>query len=353
MKQKTIFIALYILLTIAFFACKKPTTISSVVKNETLLAKKIDMKGLNFVAAPDPFSQNPMPAVKEVNANWIAVIPYGYTMPNQPSVHYNEKGGQWYGETPEGVCATIKLAHEAGINVMLKPQVYCPDGWTGGLDFDSDAKWQAWEKDYLKYLMQFVTIAKENKVEMLCIGTEFKISVQKRAFFWKKLITDIRKVYNGKLTYAANWDEYEMITFWEDLDYVGVNAYFPLTNEKTPSVTLLQKAWEKPLASLQSFYEKNKKSIIFTEYGYLSVDSCAYNGWELEKKVTEMNINEQAQANAIEAILLTFSQKNWWKGAFLWKWFPNMQGHEGYPERDYSPQGKIGEKTLAKYYGVK
>ena len=353
MKQKTIFLALPISLFFTFFACKKATTSTTVVKNEILSAKKIEMKGLNFVAVPDPFSQDPMPAVKGVNADWITVIPYGYTMPNQPSVHYNEKGGQWYGETPEGVRATIKAAHEAGVNVMLKPQVYCPDGWTGGLDFDSDEKWKSWESDYVKYLMQFVTIAQENKAEMLCIGTEFKISVQKRAFFWKKLIVDVRKIYTGKLTYAANWDEYEMIPFWNDLDYAGVNAYFPLTNEKTPSVALLQKAWEKPLASLQSFYEKNKKPIIFTEYGYLSVDSCAYNGWELEKKVMEMNINEQAQSNAIEAILLTFSQKDWWKGGFLWKWFPNMQGHEGYPERDYSPQGKIGEKTLAKYYGVK
>ena len=351
--MKILFCLLLFISFYAFFSCKKPANSTTTLKNETPLSKKIDIKGLNFVAAPNPFSQNPMPAVKNVNANWIAVIPYGYTMPNQASVHYNEKNWQWYGEKPEGVCATIKVAHEVGLNVMLKPQVYCPDGWTGGLDFDSDEKWKSWEKDYVKYIMQFAVIAQENHVGMLCIGTEFKISVQKRSIFWKKLIADIRKIYDGKLTYAANWDEFELVPFWNDLDYAGVNAYFPLLNEKTPSVLSLQKAWEKPIASLQSFYEKNKKPIIFTEYGYLSVDSCAYKGWEIEKKVMEMPINEQAQSNAIEAILLTFSQKDWWKGGFLWKWFPNMEGHEGYPERDYSPQGKIGEKTLAKYYGVK
>jgi hypothetical protein len=333
------------------FSCKKTSTNTTIVKNEATAAKSITIKGLNFVAVPDPFSQDPMPAVKNVNANWIAVIPYGYTMPNEARVHYNGKKWQWYGEKPEGVKATIKAAHEAGIKVLLKPQVYCPYSWTGGLDFDSDEKWQAWEKDYTKYLLQFVTIAVEYKVEMICIGTEFKISVQKRPDFWKKLISEIRETYKGQLTYAANWDEFELVTFWDDLDYIGINAYFPLSNEKTPSLPILQKAWEKPLIALEKFYNQHQKPIIFTEYGYLSVDSCAYQGWELEKKVTEMSINEQAQANAIEAILITFSQKKWWKGGFLWKWFPNMQGHEGYPERDYSPQGKLAAKTLAKYYG--
>ncbi len=349
--MKILLLSLCVVFFHAVLSCKKPTTSNTLIKNEVFLPKKIEMKGLNFVAVPAPFSQNPMPAVKNVNANWIAVIPYGYTMPNQASVRYNEKGWQWYGEKPEGVRATIKLAHEAGLNVLLKPQVYCPESWTGGLDFDSDAKWEAWEKDYTKYIMQFVTIAAESDVKMLCIGTEFKISVQKRPNFWKKLIADTRKIYKGKLTYAANWDEFESVPFWNDLDFAGVNAYFPLINDKTPSLENLQKAWEKPLTTLENFYEKNKKPIIFTEYGYLSIDSCAYNGWDLEKKVMEMNINEQAQSNAIEAILLVFSQKSWWKGGFLWKWFPNMQGHEGYPERDYSPQGKMGEKTLTKYYG--
>ncbi len=95
-----------------------------------------------------------------------------------------------------------------------------------------------------------------------------------------------------------------------------------------------------------------KKPILFTEYGYLSVDGCAWKGWEVESKVNQMPINQQAQANAIGALWNTFSQEPWWAGGFLWKWFPEMQGHEGYPERDYTPQGKIAQDTL-KYWHQK
>jgi hypothetical protein len=333
-------------LFLLFFACKN-TSNSQVTANKP---NKIAIKGLNFVAPPDSFARNPMPDVSAVNAEWIAVIPYAYTMPNEPSVKYNIGKWQWFGERPEGVLKTIKMAHQQGLKVMLKPQVYCPQSWTGALDFDTEAKWQAWEKDYIAYVMLFVKMAAEQNVEMICIGTEFKISVQKRPFFWQKLIENIRKNYNGKLTYAANWDEYATIPFWESLDFIGVNAYFPLTNEKTPTIASLQKLWQKPLDEMEKLHRATKKDIIFTEFGYLSVDSCAYMGWELEKNVQQRNINEQAQANAIAALLSSAAARQFWRGGFLWKWFPNGEGHEGYVERDYTPQGKKAHEVLKKYY---
>ena len=50
--------------------------------------------------------------------------------------------------------------------------------------------------------------------------------------------------------------------------------------------------------------------------------------------------------------MATWSQEPYWAGGFLWKWFPNMKGDEGHPERDYSPQGMLGERTLKKWYDV-
>lgn len=63
-----------------------------------------------------------------------------------------------------------------------------------------------------------------------------------------------------------------------------------------------------------------------------------------EQGIEERNINEQAQANCFEALFSTFQPEDWWAGGFMWKWFPNMRGHEGYPERDYTPQGKFRRK---------
>jgi hypothetical protein len=334
----------YVIFSCILLACQSAPSSKSISKDAQNPVERLH--GLNFVAPPKEFPQNPMPAVQAVAADWIAVIPYGYTMPKQNKVIYNVEKWQWWGETPKGVKRTIELAHEAKLNVMLKPQVYFPQSWSGNLDFDKEEDWQQWESDYTNYLMTFVKIAQEQNVKMLCIGTEFKVSVTKREAFWRKLIKEVKASYKGKLTYASNWDEFPTVPFWDELDYIGVNAYFPLINEKTPNVDNLIKVWKTPLENIKVTQQKFKKPVLFTEYGYLTVDGCAYNSWELEAKINELEINEQAQANAIDALWKAAAQYDWWAGGFLWKWFPNMQGHEGYPEKDYTPQGKKSAAVL-------
>lgn len=308
------------------------------------------MRGLSFVAPPRPFSKTPMMDVKAVHSDWIAVIPYGFTRPNEATVHYEAAGWKWWGERMIGVQTSIDSAHKAGINVMLKPQVYVPGGWTGALDFKTEEEWEKWEQAYEAYLLPFVDLAETMKVAAVCIGTEFKMGVTKRESFWRNLIKKVRQKYHGQITYAANWDEYALVPFWDALDFIGVNAYFPLVNQTTPSVSALQEAWKPILSTLKSFHEKHKKPIIFTEFGYLSVDGCTYNSWEIEKRVHSTPINEEAQANALDGLFSTFWSEKWWAGGFLWKWFPEGQGHEGYIERDYTPQGKKAELVLKKWY---
>lgn len=308
------------------------------------------MHGLTFVAPPEPFSENPMTAVKSAGATWISVVPYAFTRQDVPNVRFSEHGGQWWGERPEGVRETIRLAHENEIKVMLKPQVYVPYGWTGTLDFQTDEDWAKWEEAYERYILRFAALADSTGAELFCIGTEFNNSIQKRPQFWRNLIPKIRAVYRGKLTYSSNWDDWERVPFWRELDYIGLGGYFPLVEAATPDVEALKTAWKPIHERLKKFSETQAKPVIFTEFGYLSVDNCGWRNWELERGIETRNINEQAQANCLEALFATFQPEPWWAGGFLWKWFPNMRGHEGYPERDYTPQGKLGEKVLKKWY---
>lgn len=308
------------------------------------------MHGLTFVAPPEPFSANPMMAVQSVGATWISVIPYAYTRQDVPNVRFSESGGQWWGERPEGVRETIRLAHEKGIRVMLKPQVYVPYGWTGTLNFKSAEDWGKWESGYERYILRFAALADSSGAELFCIGTEFNQSIQSRPQFWHQLIVKIRAIYRGKLTYSSNWDDWERVPFWGELDYIGLGGYFPLVDAQTPTVEALKTAWMPIKARLETFSKAQKRSVLFTEFGYLSVDGCGWKNWELERGVEERIINEQAQANCLEALFNTFQPEDWWAGGFLWKWFPNMRGHEGYPERDYTPQGKMGEEVLRKWY---
>lgn len=311
---------------------------------------KPKMHGLTFVAPPEPFPANPMTAVQSVGSTWISVVPYAFTRQDVPNVRFSEHGGQWWGERPEGVRETIRMAHEHGIKVMLKPQVYVPRGWTGTLDFKTDADWEQWEAAYERYILRFAALADSTGAELFCIGTEFNNAIQKRPKFWTDLIQKIKSVYRGKLTYSSNWDDWERVPFWKELDYIGLGGYFPLVDAVTPEVEQLKLAWKPIHERLKKISQENGRPVLFTEFGYLSVDGCGWRNWELERGIEERNINQQAQANCLEALFATFQPEDWWAGGFLWKWFPNMRGHEGYPERDYTPQGKLGEAVLKKWY---
>lgn len=306
--------------------------------------------GITLVAPPKPFPSDPMPELLQVGANWVAVIPYAYTRPGKPSVHFAEHDWQWWGERPEGCRKTVEMARANGLHVMVKPQVYLPGSWPGNLSFPTDAEWEAWEKDYTRYILTMAEIAQSCRAEVFCVGTEFKISAIRREDFWRELIRQVRQKFKGKLVYAANWDEYQLIPFWDALDFIGIDAYFPLADHPTPDPAALMQAWQPYLDDMEQAHKKWGKAVLFTEFGYLSVDGCAGRTWELEGKVRQLPINEAAQANALEGLFSALWNQDFWAGGFLWKWFPHMQGHEGYPERDYTPQGKQAEAILERWY---
>jgi hypothetical protein len=314
------------------------------------IASPWKVNGLTFVAPPEPFPADPFPPIKAVGANWIAVIPYAYTRIGTPSVRFGEGKWQWWGERPEGVRETIRMAKKEGVHVMLKPQVYIPGGWTGSMDYADATEWAKWEADYTRYILRFARLADSTGADLFCIGTEFGKSLEKRPQFWDGLIKEVKKAYKGKLTYSSNWDDWDRVPFWGQLDYIGMGGYFPLVDAVEPSVEDLKAAWKPILKRIKTYSAQQKRPVLFTEFGYLSVEGCGWRNWELENGIEQRRINEQAQANCLEALFSTFQPEPWWGGGFLWKWFPNMQGHEGYPERDYTPQSKRGEKVLQQYY---
>lgn len=311
-----------------------------------------NIKGLSFVAPSSPFEKNPMEEIKAVSAEWIALIPYAFSYINKPKVHHSSNQ-QWWGERPEGIIESIRLAKEKGIKVMLKPQVWIPRGWVGEMDFLEESDWIVWENSYRKFLLEFVEIAINYDVEMLCIGTEFKIAIQKRESFWRTLIEDVREIYDGKIIYCSNWDSYENVPFWDDVDFIGISAYFPLTPSKTPTKKELIKKWNPIVNKLSAFSEKHQKKIIFTEFGYMGIDQCAWKNWELEKVRRNMPLNEVAQQNAIDALFEVFWEKDFWAGGFLWKWFPNIDQQKAATHKDYTPQGKLALRTVQHWYDKK
>lgn len=303
--------------------------------------------GLSFVASNRELASEDIIPVKEVNANWVALMPFGFmNTPQDPAVRFNTSR-QWWGEREEGIRTTSGLFKDQNIKRMLKPQIWIRGGvFTGFISMTSEEDWQHFEDQYSAFILFYATIAEEEAFDMFCIGTELNYFVVQRPEYWEQLISEIKQVYSGKLTYAANWDSFKNPQFWRRLDYIGVDAYFPLSDSSTPSVASLKTAWTPIKADLKNFSEATKKSVIFTEYGYRSIDFTAREPWD--SNVAE-SFNETAQSNALNALYETFWEASWFAGGFLWKWFDHSdaggKGHTG-----FTVQNKSTEKTVQEFY---
>ncbi len=295
--------------------------------------------------------QEKLDSIATINAEWVALIPYGFTASGESKVQYGSKW-QWWGETEEGTVAISNYAKIAGQKILFKPHVWVvDDGWPGEFDLDTEAEWLEWESTYRDYILHFAKIADSVDAELFCVGTEYRNAVVKRAPFWRKLIQEVREVYHGKITYAANWDNYEKIDFWDELDFIGIDAYFPLSNKKTPSYEEWVAGWKRIAKSLQTFSNKWEKQILFTEYGFKSAD------FSVSDKVLsdrELVVNQQNQFNGYRAFFETIWNEPFFEGGFLWKWtFFENDMNSGGNHAKFTPQGKPAFEIIKEVYGAK
>lgn len=207
-------------------------------------------------------------------------MPYAFCSTDRPSVIYN-LNKQWWGETDNGVIKCIELAKQNHLSVMIKPHLWIRNGvYTGLFTLPDEESWMLWENTYLDYISHFAKIADSTHAELFCIGTELGNIISQRPLFWNRLIDTVKKLYRGQITYAANWDDYDKVPFWKQLNFVGIDAYFPLVNQPTPSIESVSHAWEKYLPGLEKISDKNERPVLFTEYGYRNADACTAEPWK-------------------------------------------------------------------------
>lgn len=241
---------------------------------------KSKINGASIVAASQPIDDAAFSQLELLHVNFICLLPFAYVRTDNPKVHYN-KSFQWWGEKPEGIAECIKMAKTHNMKVMVKPQLWISDGlFTGHLKFASEAEWKIFEQSYIEYLFTMLRVADSMDAEWFCLGTELEQFVKERNLFWSSLIDSARVHFKGKLTYGENWDSYDSFPYWRKLDAIGINAYFPLSHSITPSVTELIQGWQPHFFKIKSFSEKMNKQVMFTEYGYRSIDYAARTPWE-------------------------------------------------------------------------
>lgn len=307
------------------------------------------INGVSFVASRDTLKQENITPLQSVHANYTAIMPFGFIKSlDHPEIIY-DTDRQWYGETSKGAKQYIELLHNNGFKVMIKPQIWIWRGeFTGNLKMNSEAEWKELETSYRNFILTYVYLAEELKTEIFCIGTELEQFVLQRPQFWKQLINEIRTMYKGKLTYAANWDEYKRVSFWGELDYIGVDAYFPISESQTPTFEEAVIGWKPWKEELKSVSETFNKPILFTEYGYRSVDFAGKEPWDSNYELP--SINFEAQNHLLEGMYQEIWSESWFAGGFLWKWFIAHEDVGGSNDNQFTPQNKPAEQIVKQAY---
>jgi len=292
-----------------------------------------------------------------------------------------------YSATSASIGSAIDYIHNTlHMKVLLKPMLDVDDGnWRAYISPTNPTAWFGYTGgagtvpiagSYGDYIGQMADIAQAHGAEMFSIGCEMN-NMESNVTGWTNLINDLRTpsgmpgdhYYGGKLTYSANWGGayggsqnlsnvggYNTVPFWGQLDEVGIDAYFNLTNSNSPTQTQLNNAWTSIAGNLNTWRNNpannaTDKRILFTETGYGSYDGSnktPYDNWTPNHTGAAVDKNEQAMA--YRAQMTVMSQQNWWDGAFWWNWTTDPNAGFSSTDKEFTPQNKPAQQTLSEFY---
>jgi hypothetical protein len=301
------------------------------------------------------------PGDRSVGVIWPSFSAAGYNDPTVPSqldrfqklginrvvftVTWYQKGDRdwWFGPnestpTDDALRTAIRAARQRNMQVVLKPHIDLPgDRWRGEI---SPAEPDKWFARYTEFISLYADLSAQEGVHTVIVGTELaRTSNDQR---WRAVVSRVRSRYGGRLTYAANWDEWSRVVFWDLLDEIGIDAYYPLADRGgTTNVAALSEAWAKPLNNLRSLAVRVAKPIRFTEVGYTRHGGTTHEPFNF-RSTTPAAPDEQRAA--FEALFAVWAPQQFWAGADIWAADP--PGETADP-LGYNPFGHPAQDIIA------
>ena len=294
-------------------------------------------RGVNFTAEqPDVYgsagARRMLDQLPAHGINSIALVPFGFTPRQSPSVRL-PGANSW--ESDDGVADLAAHARKLGIRVLLKPHVWIHTGFPGDLFYSNPTDRRRWFDDYARFIDHYAQLATKIKAEIFCVGNEFvKLSREEKE--WRALIARARTHFKGAISYAAvQGEEFENIRFWDAVDFVGLNNYYPLPDSLDCSAIV---------AKVESIHRRFRKPILFTECGYSSLTNPHRQPWD--ESTRQLSMNDQAKC--CEALLQAFYRQPWLAGMYWWKVGTN--GFGGPDDGSHTPWRKPAMQVISRWY---
>jgi hypothetical protein len=254
--------------------------------------------------------------IRAVGATWVAIHPYA-RIQDDGTVRFRPLDPA---APPEHLARPIAAAHAAGLRIAITPHLaYWGSSfpWAGAIGFSTPEAWQRFWTTYTDWVVALASTCAG--ADGFVLGTEIDRTLGHEAE-WRQLIARVRAVTGSPLTYGANWTEYRRVPFWDALDAIGIQAYFPLADSVGASPEMISRAWERRMTELRDFAAAHRRRIVFTELGYNRAFAAPVRPWDPHVDGTEA---EAVQETCLRLALAAVEREPSVAGAFLWKWFPN------------------------------
>ena len=288
-----------------------------------------------------------MSEARRLGATWVSLTPFGRVWNLAPS-GVSLSFEQPFKANRDAVKRAVAQAHAENLKVLIVPHLWVETGdWRALIDPASDQDWERWARSYHAFLREWALVAKESGAEMFSLGVELRSFVTTdRASRFLPIVRDIRRVYPGLLTYAANWDDVDRTVILGELDVIGLNAFYPLAERDGAALPELVAGGRKIAERLRELAQSWGKPVVFTEFGYTTRRDPAVRPWEWPEALKNVVIDEIAQANAYRALLSAFVDEPWFMGFFVWRYYADPDDVSQEAEWGFSPRGKLAELVL-------
>lgn len=245
---------------------------------------------------------------------------------------------------PAAVRAAVRHAADLGLDAVLKLHVDVLDGTWRGLIDPRDP--EAWFAAYGRSATVWAETSQEFGLPAFVLGTELATTMRHEVK-WRALIEECREVYYGEILYAASWDEADVVPFWDALDAVGVDFYFPVATRSNPSRIELLAEWQPKLDALERLCRRAGRDVWITEIGYPSRDGAGMYPADYTR-LAPVDLDEQA--DLYWAALTATANETWVRGLCWWSWDVDRPGGPG--DDGYTPRGKPALDVLRNAWTV-
>ncbi len=269
-----------------------------------------------------PAMEHTLDELGTLGVNAVAIHPYA-RIARDGTVDYRP------GPVTPATLKPLRWAHERGMSTLLKPHLaYWGSGfvWRGAITFDRADAWDRFFTGYRAFILAQARLAEQAGARWFAVGTELVGTLGHEAR-WRGLIAEVRAVYTGKLTYAANWDDAEKVPFWDALDAVGVQAYYPVAEVPNPTERDLRRGWAKVDRRIAALAAKHQRPVLLTELGYAASEAAAQHPWD-DAAVGNRARGQALKLRATRIALDVVENHPDIAGVFLWKWFPGPREHD-------------------------